>query len=86
VGGVDARDAFDDSALLDGLVDLVGDVPNGQPACGPELGLSLVDPHRPYSEDSGGLRKWEPSLQGSPGLEAAHPLIPPVRPIPRPGA
>src|SRR5439155_27307451 len=52
VRGVDAGDAFDDTALSDRLVDLVGDVPDGQPAGGPELGLALVDLHGPYFDDS----------------------------------
>src|SRR6266576_1940523 len=53
---VDARDPLGDAALLDRLVDLVRDVPDGQPTCGSELGLALVDLHGFHFDGSGGPR------------------------------
>src|SRR5439155_9447532 len=44
---VDARDPLDDAAFLYCLVDLVGDVPDGQASGGSQLPLALEDLHRP---------------------------------------
>jgi hypothetical protein len=49
VRGVDAGDPMRDAALADGLVDIVGDVPNLESPRGPKPGFPLEDLHRARS-------------------------------------
>jgi hypothetical protein len=46
VRGIDAGDPVGDATLADGLVDLVGDVPNLESPRGPKPGFPLEDLHR----------------------------------------
>src|SRR4029079_6833330 len=67
VGRVQAGDPVDDAALPDGLLDLLGDVADGQAAAGSKLSLVLEDLHRTLTLLRGRPRECgQPYCEGFP--------------------